>query len=141
MAKPPLSMTTAIVFMALSCIPYVGCLFLIPALVFAMILHYRCWAALPAEYARTTPGKAVGYLFIPFYGIYWAFPSFLGLVQDCKAFANDKSLRVPGALYGLGLTLSILFSILFTPYFVNIPAFVIWLLFYLNITRFLNRLP
>ena len=113
---------------------------MIPALVFAMILHYRCWAALPPEYARTTPGKAVGYLFIPFYGIYWLFPSFFGLAQDCKAYAAEKSVRAPGSLNGLGLALAILFWLLGTP-FLGIATFVVWLLFYLNLTRFLNRLP
>jgi transcription elongation factor Elf1 len=76
--------------------------------VFATILHYKCWAALPAKFARLTPGKAAGYLFIPFYRLYWAFPSIGGLGSDCVAFAKDKALYGFNRLRTFGLTLAIL---------------------------------
>lgn len=47
---------------------------LVVATVFYCILHHSCWKALPERHRSTTPGKAVGFLFIPFYnfilGIY-----------------------------------------------------------------------
>ena len=39
-------------------------------------LHYRCWEALPERFRATSPGQAVGYLFIPLFNFYWAFISF-----------------------------------------------------------------
>jgi len=32
---------------------------------------YKTWAALPSSQARTTPGRAVGFMFVPFYNLYW----------------------------------------------------------------------
>jgi hypothetical protein len=35
---------------------------------------YRAWKCLqPGGLARTTPGKAIGFLFIPFFNLYWIF--------------------------------------------------------------------
>ncbi len=34
--------------------------------------------------ARTTPGKAVGFLFIPFFNLYWAFQAIPGFATDCN---------------------------------------------------------
>lgn len=38
----------------------------LPAIIATTIVHYRCWKAIPADIARTTPGVAVGLLFVPF---------------------------------------------------------------------------
>jgi len=49
-------------------------------------LLYKAWAALPEGCARTSPGKAVGYLFIPFYSFYWCWnvvPGFARDFNDC----------------------------------------------------------
>jgi hypothetical protein len=43
---------------------------------------YKAWAALPSSRARTTPGKAVGYLFIPFYHLYWGWKVIPGFAND-----------------------------------------------------------
>lgn len=50
----------------------------IPASIFASILLYRCWTVANAEQKQSSPsaGQAVGFLFIPFYNIYWAFVAF-----------------------------------------------------------------
>ncbi len=38
-----------------------------------LVLLYRYWKFLPAGEACTTPAKAVGYLFIPVFNLYWIF--------------------------------------------------------------------
>ena len=44
---------------------------------------YRAWVCLqPGGLARTTPGKAIGFLFIPFFNIYWIFQAINGLAGD-----------------------------------------------------------
>jgi len=77
------------------------------AIVFVSILHYQCWKALPERYRATTPGKAVGYLFIPIYNFYWAFISWPklaeGIVQWQKslgktALADARSLAITYAV-------------------------------------------
>jgi hypothetical protein len=62
-----------------------ACLRLLPldiaAVVFIAILHYRCWKAVPPQCRATTPGKAVGFLFIPVFDFFWAFISWPKLAE------------------------------------------------------------
>ena len=53
------------------------------------VLHHSCWSALPARYRATTPGKAVGLLFVPFFNFYWAFPSFMKLADGFNAVRDE----------------------------------------------------
>src|SRR5690606_31357680 len=47
------------------------------------IILYRAWKCLqPGRLARTTPGQAIGFMFIPFFNIYWFFQAFWGLAKD-----------------------------------------------------------
>ena len=115
--------------------------------VFNCILHYKCWKAVPTSFARLTPGKAVGFLFIPFYGLYWAFPSFKGLGSDCSVIAETYGMRGFSSLSGLGLTYAILWiagfclgNIPVLGFFVLAGEFVIWILFYSSVIRLLNEL-
>jgi len=48
----------------------------------ACMLLYQLWKLIPANIARTTPGKAVGFCFIPVFNIYWVFVAFNGLGKD-----------------------------------------------------------
>jgi hypothetical protein len=50
------------------------------------ILVYHFWKTIQDGYARTSPGKAVGFLFIPVFFYYWIFVAFFGLSQDLNAF-------------------------------------------------------
>ena len=64
---------------------------------FSYIYHfvalYRCWAVLQGSTARTSPGKAVGYMFIPFYNIYWIFIAYRGLAEDANSFSETYGLK------------------------------------------------
>ena len=118
---------------------------LILALIFSMTLHYKCWKAVPEGFARLTPGKSVGFLFIPFFNFYWAFPSFGGLGSDCAMVASKRGLRGFTALPGLGLTYAILFvvnlplqNVPVLGMFTAVAQFVIWLLFYSGVVKLLN---
>lgn len=55
-------------------------------MVYALIILYRCWSLIPSPIARTTPGKAVGFLFIPFFNWYWVFQAVHGLAEDIHAW-------------------------------------------------------
>ena len=85
----------------------IGMVVLIVSLIFWCILHYHLWKVIPRDIARTTPGKAVGLLFIPLFNLYWVFVSCLGLSKDI-----NKTLQQRGMQYrvseGLELTLCIL---------------------------------
>ena len=51
------------------------------------------WAAIQDGYARTTPGKAIGFMFIPFFNIYWMFQAIWGYSKDYNNFSNGMLLR------------------------------------------------
>lgn len=63
---------------------------LIVSIVFSCIILYHLWSLIPAEKAKTTPGKAVGFLFIPFFNFYWNFVAIHGLAQSLNAEANER---------------------------------------------------
>lgn len=60
--------------------------------VIAMVLHYRCWATLPLKFRETTPAFAVGGMFIPFFGLYWVFKSYQGLVRGLKSWEIQRGI-------------------------------------------------
>ena len=80
--------------------------------VFWCILLYRQWSLLQGHGARTTPGKAVGFLFIPFYSFYWYFVAYAGLATDTNNYLNKagitSSIRMSFGLAVTDCVLSIL---------------------------------
>nr|NIP98774.1 DUF4339 domain-containing protein [Akkermansiaceae bacterium] len=59
----------------------IGCLLIYRILM--LIYLYRAWKALQwGTNVSTSPGRAVGFLFIPFFNLYWLFVAFLGLAKD-----------------------------------------------------------
>ena len=86
----------------------VGCLLAAYANVVWFVLIYRMWAAIQDGHARTSPGRAVGLLFIPFYNFYWIFQAFPGFAKDFNAFAARHSLNVARMSSGLFTAFAIL---------------------------------
>lgn len=72
--------------------PVYSLLFLFGALLFMLSLYHKAWLAIQDGYARTTPGHAVGYSFIPVFNWYWIFVVMVGFVSDYNAFAERKKL-------------------------------------------------
>ncbi|MCA9627773.1 MAG: hypothetical protein KC766_08910, partial [Myxococcales bacterium] len=50
------------------------------------VLLYRCWQAIQDGNARTTPGKAVGLLFVPLLNLYWVFNVLPGFATDYNRY-------------------------------------------------------
>jgi hypothetical protein len=50
--------------------------------IFFYINLYRAWSCLAAGMPSTSPGKAVGFLFIPLFNLYWMFVAIAGLPRD-----------------------------------------------------------
>lgn len=117
--------------------------------VFLCKLHYNCWQAIPAKFARMTPGKAVGFLFIPVFHLYWIFPSIAGLGADCAMLARRKGLDGFDHLKTLGLVHAL--AVLCLPVLAKasgyeyakvavIACLVSWGLFYRGVTQLFQRL-
>jgi hypothetical protein len=65
------------------------------ASVVSLVLLYKMWRAIQGGVARATPGEAVGFLFIPFYNIYWIFQAFWGWTKDFNRFTRTHGIRAP----------------------------------------------
>ena len=97
-----------------SCI-IVGIIGLIASAVYQFMLIYKLWSLIPRERAETTPGKAIGFLFIPFFNLYWIFVAIHGLA---KGLNNELRSVAPGKQVseGLSLTFCILSIVNIIPY-------------------------
>ena len=85
----------------------IGFIVSIVSMVFWGMLHYQLWKLIPNDIARTTPGKAVGFLFIPVFNCYWCFVSYLGLSQNMNEAFRRRKIQY-WVSEGLALTLCIL---------------------------------
>lgn len=56
----------------------------------SLVLLYQYWKLLPAEEAVTTPAKAVGYLFIPIFNLYWIFTAYGKLGASIDKLLNKN---------------------------------------------------
>ena len=79
----------------------------IVGVVFACKLLYRLWTVIQGEDARTTPGKAVGFCFIPLFNFYWLFQAYRGWTLDYNKLVKRRGLNLPPAPEQIGLWYSI----------------------------------
>lgn len=77
---------------------------LIVTTVFWCILLYRQWALLQGHGARVTPGKAVGFGFIPFYCFYWWFVAYAGLATDTNNYLKAAGITSKRMSFGFAVT-------------------------------------
>jgi len=89
-------------------IVFIGIPIFIVGIVFMAIFIYRCWTLIQDGPHRTTPGLAVGLMFIPLFNMYWQFVAFAGLAKDLNAYARERSLSAPRANEGVALAACIL---------------------------------
>lgn len=118
------------------------------AILFSLILHFRCWSFLPKRFCSVSPGKAVGFLFIPFYNFYWAFVTWPKLARGYEELQEALGVNNPTRMFGLALTYAILFvtgwvacaitTLSIVPF--SIANFVIFVLLYSRITNVANRI-
>jgi hypothetical protein len=88
----------------------------IAGIVLSCILRYRFWAVIQkGGGARTTPGLAVGLLFVPLFNFYWQFVSTHGLAQDMNAYCRRNN--IPGQVNeSMALAICILSCLSVIPY-------------------------
>ena len=84
----------------------VGSILCILGGVFALMALHRAWHIIRWNQPRTTPGKAVGFLFIPTFNIYWIYVAYRGLAEDWnRTMASFPDLTLaPKMSSGLFLT-------------------------------------
>lgn len=100
------------------------------ASVFYCLILYKAWSIISPEKAKTTPEKAIGYLFIPFYNFYWIFVAIQGLKEDLTALCSEKNISITPIRGSKEIpTFFILSIILFIVPYVNIGAGIALIIF------------
>ncbi len=68
---------------------------LLAGMILQYILTYRFWQIIQDGFQQTTPGKAVGFLFIPIFNLYWNFVAFFGLSKDMNRYVDRHFSNIP----------------------------------------------
>ncbi|MEP6705191.1 MAG: hypothetical protein ABJB34_10345 [Acidobacteriota bacterium] len=92
--------------------------FLVSHTAITLSLLYRNWDALQDGVTQVSPGKAIGFLFIPFYNIYWVFRVWAGYPKDYNEFVARNGLstpRLPGTFHTLFPVAILLTAVLILP--------------------------
>lgn len=95
--------------------------------VYWCILLYRHWSLLQGHGARTTPGKAVGFGFIPFYCFYWWFVAYAGLATDNNRHLAEAGITSVRMSRGLAITYCILGVLCCTIGLIPMVGAVVWI--------------
>ena len=83
--------------------------FLICSVAIEMLLFYKMWAAIQDDKASISPAKAIGFLFIPVFNIYWALLMLTGFAEDYNAFIQRRAIQTRD----LSLTLFLIYAFAF----------------------------
>lgn len=125
---------------------FIGFAAVVVGAVFYYIMLYRAWCAIQDMEGvppRTTPGKAVGFLFIPFFNLYWMFVAIYGLAQDYNSYIAQKGYKLPQMTAGLFLASCILQLCTIVPFlgsFAAIGYIVVVIIVWVQIGTRLNAL-
>jgi hypothetical protein len=124
------------------------------AIVMELVLLYKAWKVIQDGSARTSPGKAIGFLFIPFFNFYWIFQAFWGFAKDYNAYvqrhhaASAGGISIPVlsvnlflAYCILSLVAGLLSSIPFIGFLFVIAYFVLFVMVIIKLCDAINNLP
>jgi predicted Ser/Thr protein kinase len=108
-------------------------------------LHYACWKALPEKFRATSPGQAVGFLFIPFFNFYWVFVSCGKLADGFNALRSERADLPLRNMKALAIAKAILFVCAWTIAFIPglnaitcLADLIVFILFYRGIVQNAN---
>ena len=74
-----------------------------------LALYYKMWSAIYDDKASTSPIKAIAFLFIPIFNIYWALYMLVGFAEDYNAFIQRNFLKAKS----LSVTLFLMYAAAF----------------------------
>ncbi|MGD0988339.1 MAG: FHA domain-containing protein [Candidatus Sulfotelmatobacter sp.] len=127
-------------------LPFVilGSLAALYAGILGLVFYYKMWESIQDGYARMSPAKAVGFLFIPFFNVYWIFQVFWGFSKDYNAYVDRHAINTKKLSEGLFLAFSILPLSAAVPFlnFVTIPVY--WVMVVIMVSQVcdaVNALP
>ncbi|MHB9071150.1 MAG: DUF4339 domain-containing protein [Sedimentisphaerales bacterium] len=95
---------------------FIGIPAIIAGTVIYYVLLYRFWMLIQDGKARTSPGKAVGFCFIPFFNFYWLYVAIVGLAKDMNLYCQERNIEGSLPSEGLALAMYITTIISCVPY-------------------------
>ncbi|MBN1376613.1 MAG: hypothetical protein JXA01_10725 [Dehalococcoidia bacterium] len=133
----------AALFIVLVLLILLGYAALIYGIFIICLLLYRAWQQIQGQDARTTPARAVGFMFIPFYSLYWLFMAYWGYAQDYNSFIQRMKIDVMPLTENLFLACCILTICSAVPYLnflAAVPALVVSIIVYNKMIDAINSL-
>lgn len=109
----------------------IGIAGIIAALVLQYIFLFKAWNQIQDGHARTGPGKAVGFMFIPFFNFYWIFVAIYGLSQDLNRYMDERNIHGRRCSTGLAQAACIVALLSIIPYLgllIALAAIPLWLM-------------
>ena len=97
---------------------------IIYTIVIFCIFWYKSWRVIQDGNARTTPAKAVSFLFIPLFNLYWVFQAFWGFSKDYNSYIKRHGITLSQLPEWLFLAESILVVSLIIPIIGSITAII-----------------
>jgi hypothetical protein len=116
---------------------------LLAVVVGTCMLVYQSWSAIQDGQARTTPGRAVGFGFLPFFNLYWLFVVWPGFARDYNAYLTRHGIAgrpLPVGLYTAHAILTVLCAIPYLNLLTFFPALVTLTLVIIYNCRALDQL-
>jgi hypothetical protein len=113
------------------------------AVIVLMMLYYKMWDAIQDGYARTTPGVAIGFMFIPLFNFYWLFQAIWGYSKDYNAYLQRHQIAAMPLPENLFLIYCILAIVSVIPYLgalTGLAALVIFIILLVKICAAVNAL-
>jgi hypothetical protein len=113
-----------------------GLLLAAVAKVYSSIARYRLWASIPEAYRSISPGRAVGFWWIPFFSFYWFFVVYPRFVREAGDYSGQKGNM--GLAIAFAVLLCVLGPVISGTQLASIlivPLYVVWLLMTLSMDR------
>lgn len=110
----------------------------IASLVIYFVILHKCWQVVQDGYARTSPGQAVGFMFLPFFNFYWQFVALQGLAKEMNAYMarhNIYAERAPESLATTNCIFNLLNLIPYVDFVTIIPSFIMNLVLIAQLKR------
>jgi len=109
--------------------------FLIVQMIYTFVILWKMWSSIQDGNAKTTPGKAIGFLFIPFFNVYWIFQVWGGFPRDYNNYVDRHRLAVPHLSSGVFTAYPVLILLTAIPFLGIVVALVNIFLFAAIISR------
>jgi len=93
----------------------------VASVVLFLALLYQMWKAVQDGYVQTSPGAAVGLLFVPIFNLFWIFIAIYGLARECNRYIQRHGCPARPAPAGVALATCICALIPWVNVFTAIP--------------------